>query len=329
MSSMHSRNYFLLIPGWILTVMLVAVGVIQSGNPAHLVDLSEFLFVLMGGIALIMISFPGAEIRQAFLHAVRVPENDTAIRTSAHFWEAAGRGFWIAGVVRSVLQLILFFNSIGYAGEYAPSIQPAINEMARYLLSTLYGALLALVCFIPFWKLAGKLQPIASTIREESMSIGRHGWRFGLALGYVLFISFLVSCFLKLIRPVPFLIAFKPAMFVVVGGTIALMLLMRGANSRPALSTAFAGMGLIGFLIGSIQMQGHVAGAFAFLLSSCLTALLGMALVGAPFEDRAIRMGRLAAPSACSRVAWYVFPLVALVCLLPMLFMLFQPAPLP
>jgi hypothetical protein len=129
------------------------------------------------------------------------------------------------------------------------------------------------------------------------------------------------------------LIAIKPAVFVVLGGVIAMTLFMRG--SGPTLSTSFAAMGLIGSLLGIIQMlfgmtegmEGipHVAGALAFFLASCLTAILGIALVGAPVEDRAIRTGRIPSPSAFSRAAWYVFPLLALVTLIPLVFQLIQP----
>ncbi len=102
---------------------------------------------------------------------------------------------------------------------------------------------------------------------------------------------------------------------------MALIMILRGAHSRPMPSAAFAVMGLLGFLIGSIQMQGHVPGAFAFLLGSCLTALLGMVLVGAPVEDRAVLEGR-AAPPVFSRAAWYAFPLLAWAFLVPMVFVL-------
>jgi len=286
---------------------------------------------LMGGIALVMISFPGAEIRRAFRDAVGTPGNETDIRGSAHFWEAAGRGFWILGVVRSILHLVMFFL------QETGSMQWIIKEMAQYLLATLYGILLAVICFIPYWKLMGKLQsrPFAPNVEQKPISIGPSGWRFGIVIGYVLFFASLVFCFLKVHISAELLIALKPAFFVVLGGAIALMLFTRGANSAPSPSAAFASMGLIGSLLGIIQMLfgmsegaqgiGQVAGAFAFLISSCLTALFGMVLVGAPLEDRAVRTGRVAAPSAFSRAAWYIFPLMALIFLIPMLLQLIVP----
>ena len=100
---------YLLIPVWILILAIVVLGVVQSGKPADLVDPSALLFVLAGGIALVMISFPGVEIRRALRDAVASPGNEADIRGSAHFWEAAGRGFWIMGVLRSILNFVLFF----------------------------------------------------------------------------------------------------------------------------------------------------------------------------------------------------------------------------
>ncbi len=309
---------------------IVALGVVQSGKPANLIDPAGFLFVLAGGIALIMISFPGAEIRRALRDAVASAGNEADIRSSAHFWEAAGRGFWIMGVLRSILNFVLFFYSLRTRPIGPP---PVINqELAGYLLVTLYGILLAVICLIPCWKLIGKLPspPLASTTEQEQTSIDLPGWRFGAVLGYVLFLSLWVWAF-------PFSIelmkAIAPAVMLVLGGTIAMMLFMRG--SGPTLSTAFAAMGLIGSLLGIIQIlfgmtagtEGipQVAMALAFFIASCITALLGMILAGAPLEDYAIRTGRVPGPSAFSRAAWYVFPLLVLISLFPTVFELFKP----
>ena len=61
---------YLLIPAWILILAIVVLGVVQSGKPGNLVDPAGFLFVLVGGIALVMISFSGAEIQRALRDAV-------------------------------------------------------------------------------------------------------------------------------------------------------------------------------------------------------------------------------------------------------------------
>jgi len=176
----------------------------------------------------------------------------------------------------------------------------------------------------------GKLQSRTLVPEPElgSISISRPGWRFGAAIGYVLFFSvltsFLTSAILKLRLPGLLWNGYRPGMLLVLGGAIALMLFMGGSNSGSTLSTAFAGIGLIAFLMGWIQVLfgmtdssphgiAQVAGAIAFILSSSFTALLGIVLVSAPLEDRAIRTERVAAPSAFSRVSWYIFPLLALI----------------
>ncbi len=331
MSTISATKKYLVIPVWILIAAVVALGVVQSGKPANLIDPAGFLFVLVGGIALVLISFPGIEIRRALRDAFAAPGEEEDIQSSAYFWEAAGRGFWIAGVLRGILSFVMFFQSL----RTQPIAAPQVIHMglAQYLLATLYGVLLAVICFIPCWKLIGKSEsrPPASTAGHTPASIARPGWRISAAIGYILFLSLWVWSFP--LHSVELLIAIKPAVFVVLGGTIAMVLFMRG--SGPTLSTAFAAMGLIGSLLGIIQMLfgmtmgmqgiGQVAGALAFFLASCLTALLGTVLVGAPSEDRAIRMGQAAGPSAFSRAAWYVFPLLALVTLIPLAFQLLKP----
>ncbi|HTY64363.1 MAG TPA: hypothetical protein VMG30_19085 [Acidobacteriota bacterium] len=326
MSSTGPGKKILLILGGFLVLFFVAAGVRQLGYPAHFLDAHGFLFVLVSGVALVMISFPGAEIRRAFRDIAANAGNEVDIRGSAFFWEAAGRGFWILGVVCSILNLTIGF--VALATE-SGGLQMITNTMARSLLTALYGSLLAVICFIPCWKLSAELRgrPPASSAERSSASIEPSRWRLGAVIGYVLVIGvltfFLVSNALKLGLPQYLWMGYRPGMLVVLGGTIALMLFLGRAGSGTMLSTAFAAMGFIGSLLGCIQMLcsmtmnfplgiATLAGALAFVLSSCLTALLGMALVGAPLEDSAVRKGRAAAPLVLSRMSWYVFPLLAL-----------------
>jgi len=253
----------------------------------------------------------------------------------AHFWEAAARGFWILGVLRSILHIGIYFESTKTPAN--ANMPMFIRALAQYLLVSLYGILLAIICFLPCWMLIGRLRSrLSAPIAEQRpLSIGRSGWRLGSIAGYVLFIaSFALSSRGIEITP-ELLSALKPAVFVVLGGAIALILFTRTSNLAGLTpSSAFAAMGLIGSLIGSIQMlfavsvvdMAQLAGAVAFLISSCSTALLGMALVSAPLEDREIRTGRIAAIPSFSRIAWYVCPLLALIFLIPMLFLLWGPA---
>jgi hypothetical protein len=188
-------------------------------------------------------------------------------------------------------------------------------------------------------KLQSRLSAPDAERSETPAFIVHPGWRFGAFIGYALFVAVLVST-LHLPRPLMVWTVYRPSLLVVVGGALALIVYMGGNNARLTPSAAFAGMGLIGSLMGFIQMLhgmtdpgpqgvGHVAGALAFVLFSCFTALLGMALIGAPLEDRAIREGRVGAPSVFSRVSWYVFPLLSLIFLVLVFNMLIIPLPGP
>ncbi|MBN1567661.1 MAG: hypothetical protein JXA73_07425 [Acidobacteria bacterium] len=324
MSSAHASKRILLIAGRVFLLLMVVIGVLKSGGPASYYEPYGLFFILVGGIALIMISFPGVEIRRALRHAAGGSGDEAEIRNSVRFWEAAGRGFWILGGLSSVLSMVIGFAGLKTA-ETA-GLWMIMPVLLRPLLSVLYGSLLAVMCFIPCWKLMGKHQSPPSTPSamsgDKPGSYGRPGWGFGALIGYVLFLAALVSAVrLPGISLSGVLIACMPSFLVVLGGSLALMLFMEGNNARLTPSTAFAGMGLIGCLMGFIQMLhgatianiGYIAGAIAFVIAACFTSLLGMALIGAPLEDRAIRAGRINTPSSFSRVSWYVFPLLSLI----------------
>lgn len=339
MSSTNSGKRFWRITGKILILLIVLAGAFQSGTPASYLDPYGFFFVVVGGAALVLISFPGAEIGRALRHAAGGSGSDPEMRNSVHFWEAAGRGFWILGGLRGILSIIIGFANL--ATVQVAGIPTIIPMLIRSLLSVFYGCLLSVICFIPCWKLMGKLQSRLSLSSAEPndavASIERPGWKFGTVIGYVIFLAALVST-VQLSNPMMVWTVYRPSLLVVLGGTLALLLFMGGNNARLTPSAAFAGMGLIGTLMGFIQMLhgmavpsprgiGQVAGALAFVLSSCFTALLGMAVIGAPLEDRAIRTGQVDAPSAFSRVSWYVFPLLSLIFLVLVFTMIITPIP--
>ncbi len=337
-----ARKRYLVVAGRILLLLIVVAGALQSGPAASYFDPYGFLFVLVGGVALMMISFPCGEIGHAIRHAAGGPGSEVGLRNSAHFWEAAGRGFWILGGLSSVLSIIIGF--IGLRTVQTAAISAVIPILIRPLLSVFYGSLLAVICFIPCWKLLGILpgRPSAPGREPNEMpaSIGRPGWRFGTVLGYVLFLSALLAASWPLsnLHLSALWSVFRPALLVILGGTLLLILFRGGSNTRLTPSAAFGGMGLIGSLMGFIQMLhgmtdpspqgiGRVAGAVAFILFSSFTALLGMALIGAPLEDRTIRAGKVGAPSAFSRVTWYVFPLLSLIFLVLVFINIIVPLP--
>ncbi len=341
MSSTNSGKSLLLTIGGIVVLALMAVAAVRSGHLPDFVDLNGFVFVLVGGMALAMVSFSGDEIRRALMHAALSSRNDAGIRISILFWEATGRNFWILGGVRSVLSVILGFEAM--KTEESAGVLAVIGSMTRSLLGSFYGILLAVICLIPCWKLMAKLQsrsPLSNVNGGETpSSIGRPGVRYGTVIGYILFLSIFALTIPPLSKSALWnalpSIVYWPSVLVVLGGVAAMVLFMGGVNAGPPLSMSFACMGLIGFLIAFIQMLlgigsskiGSVASALVFVLSSCFAALLGMILVGAPLEDRAVRKGQVTTPSPFSRVSWYGFPLLTLV-LVPLV-IVFITTPMP
>jgi TonB family protein len=327
MSSANFRKSFLLVLGGILILALMAVAAIKSGKLPDFLEPYGFIFVLVGGIALVMISFPGNEIRRALMHAMGAPGNNAELRTSILFWEATGRSFWMLGGLRSVLSILLAFDSM--KSEETAGVQAIMIGMVKSLLGSFYGILLAVICLIPCWKLLGKLQNrplLPDSEQGESLLTGIFRLRYSAVAGYVLFFIALILTIPNQSRSVLWnmssvTILNWPSLLVVLGGALALLLFIGEVNSGPPLSMSFACMGFIGFLMAFIQTLlgfasskiGSLASAIVFLLSSCFAALLGMILIGAPLEDRAVRTGRIAAPSAFSRVSWYGFPVLTLI----------------
>ncbi|MEJ2246454.1 MAG: MotA/TolQ/ExbB proton channel family protein [Acidobacteriota bacterium] len=339
MSSKKTSRRILSFAGKILLLLIVAAGLLQSGTPASYFDIYGFLFVLVAGLALVMISFPGAEIWRAFRQAASASGSDIDVRNSIHFWEAAGRGFWILGGLSSVLSMIIGFT--GMRTVQFASMSALIPMLIRTLLSTFYGCLLAVICFVPCWKLKGILQSRQSVQNpkpDEMAVVLKHpNLRFGAVFGSVLFL-FALAVTSHTLYTIDIWPIFRPPFLVVLGGTLALMLFMGGNNVRLTPSAAFAGMGLIGSLAGFIQMligmtdpSPHgiaiVAGALAFILFACFTALLGMALIGGPWEDGSFRTGRISSLSAFSRVSWYVFPLLSSIFMVLVFNMIILPLP--
>lgn len=187
----------------------------------------------------------------------------------------------------------------------------------------------------------GKLQDRPSLPNAESgeppVSIMRTGRILGIVLGYALFLMVLVSIpfglsFPRLWSVMPDIVH-SPSLLFVLGSALVLMLLSGEANSGRTTSAFFAALGLIGCLMGCIQVLfgiasfsrsgnpvavGDVANGISFILCACFAALAGILLVGAPLADHAIRTGRIAAPSASTRLSWYGFPFLTLL-LMPLI----------
>jgi hypothetical protein len=109
MASKSSGSRILLIAGRILFLLIVLIGALQSGRPTSLYDPYGFLFILIGGIALVMISFPGAEIWSAFRHASGVQVN---AQISNSFISGSRRQLLDMGIAASIGDYWLYRHEI-------------------------------------------------------------------------------------------------------------------------------------------------------------------------------------------------------------------------
>ncbi len=323
MSMDGSLKKRILLVGKILSLVLLAVVALLSGRLPSYLDLHGLIFVFVGGIAGALMTFSGSEIKAALAHARGMPGSEDEAGQSAVFWEAAARNFWIVGVLRSILNFVISLGSL------SGGLAALTSGLANSLLAALYGAVLAVVCYVPYWKLEWHrrraLTPGGESISAPSARGETGSWALTHFVGYALFVALLLSTLLgsKLTGAgaAAGWIVYWPSLLVVFGGTLALLLFLGDAAFASAISPIFAVTGMIGCLMGFVQvLLGISAGsieamssAITFILSSCFAALLGIFLIGAPLEDRGAKGSGAAARTPLSRAAWYVFPLLALV----------------
>lgn len=321
--------------GKILILVLLAVAALLSGRLRLYLDPYGLLFVIVGGAAGALMTFSGGEIRAAFAHAGGALGSADELGQSALFWEAAARNFWMLGVLRSILSFVISLGSL------SGGLAALTSGLAHSLLAALYGMVLTVICYVPYWKLEGQRRrphPPDSTMTPALPARGEiNNWQFSHLVGYALFVVILVTTLLR--PPVTEIgaalrwIVYWPSLLVVFGGTLALLLFLGNAVHESAISPGFAVTGLIGSLMGFVQtLLGISAGsiedissAVTFILSSCFAALLGMFLLGGPLEDRAAKGSGETTRTALSRASWYVFPLLALVFLVAVFVLIVTP----
>jgi flagellar motor component MotA len=280
-------------------------------------------------------TFSGGEIRAAIAHAVGAHGGAAGLCRSALFWEAAARNFWLLGVSRSLLSFVISLGSL------AGGLGALASGLANSLLAAVYGIVLAVICYVPHWKLEERrhrLYPRAGDAAAEPQDRRKYRrWGFGHIAGYFLFAAVLASTLLRPpgdgIQAAVGWIVHGPSLLVVYGGTLALLLFLGDTARASSISPGFALTGLIGSLMGFVQaLLGmssgdieRISSGLTFILSSCFAALLGMILVGGPLEDRAA--GNLAETgrTPLGRAAWYVFPLLALVFLVAVFILIVTP----
>jgi len=338
MAAKNNNKRLYLILARIIVVVAIVAALVFSSKFSGFVHLRGLVFVLAGSATLALASFSFPEIGAAFRHAAGAPAEGEDVRKSLAFWEAAARNAWMTGVLGTILNFIVALCTL------SGGIVDVATRMAMSFLTTIYGMVLAVVCAVPAWKLGEVLRfkpaGIASETAAKSTAADAGSIRFENVIGYLLF---LVIVSWMVFQPVlgvahsnfsPFdWIIHWPSLLIVLGGTIALVLFVGGAGAGRMLAPAFAITGLIGSLAGFIQTLLGIAGrvistvsaGITFVIASCFVAMLGMMLAGAPWEDRLVKTGRMDKPSALSRAAVYVFPLLALIFLVVALILVITP----
>jgi hypothetical protein len=323
--NMNSKKIMLLL-GRILLLGLLVLAVILSGRFSGFMNGPGLVFVLLGGAAMALMGFSFREIGTAFKHAAGAPGNLEKLNQSAIFWESSARNFWLLGALGAVISFVLSLgNSTGGIGGIA-------TRMTNSFLPVIYGMIAGVICFVPAMKLKtewGKLKDskLSAENNNQEEKIGL-SLKFENILGYTLFLLVLGWTILWPLTLKPFegplnpleLFLNWPAVLVVAGGTIVLVMFMGNASAGQSFTLSFSFTGLIGSLMGFIQVAwalnsksiNEVAAAITFIISCCFIALLGMMLVAIPLEDRFIKTGRNNHNLTLSRIAWFVFPLVTL-----------------
>jgi flagellar motor component MotA len=307
--------------GRALFAVLLLAGVILSGRFAHFWDAAGFAFVFGGGLALFFMGFSLPPIKAAARFAAGRPLREGDESILPYLWEALGRNFWIVGVLGAIANFVLTL------ARTSEGIQQVAFLLTASFRPVLYGIFLAVVCAVPSLKAREAL-----VRREENSQISvsardRLPWTFVNVAGYILLLAILgrtivlpaARGFLQEQRLLSFF--FDPsALLVVAGGAMIMMVFLGRSSLGASLTSGLAVTGLLGSLMGLMQTMfafteksiRDVSSALAFVISSCFVALLGMVLVGLPLADHEARAAGRPRGLIFNRLAWYFFPLLAL-----------------
>lgn len=303
---------------WMVAAAFI-VAVAASGLFAGMTNRAGLFFLLLGTSASILMGFSRTEIAAAFRHGAGRPGEPEDLKRSAIFWESAARNAWILGVLGSVLNFTLVL------GGGSEGIADISDRMIQSFVVTLYGLILAVVFMVPAMKLSGRAGKAGLSAEPEKS--GRRSLVFERVTGYALFAVVFGLVVFSLIKnfppggplPATRYMLHPPAALVVFGGAIALALFLGTGAGARALTFGFGMTGLVALLMGLIQAMfgfvhtsiSEVATAIAFIISSSLYTLLGLALIAAPIEDRTMMKDPRGNPGRISRMLWVLYPLLA------------------
>ncbi len=305
--------------GWI-AVLVTAASLL--GRSASLQALAASAIVTAGIAALLLVSFSARDIARALIGAFSRPATREAAQRAARVWEAAARSAWVL----SALIAIAGFASI--VSSDPGGVDRFLGAVGEGAAGVAWGVVLTALLALPALRLSRLAEGAADS--DAATTGGPRppgGGRWERLLGYFLF---------ALLAALPFLasggqsgsgaarwILHGPAWLMVCGGALALALYLGETSRGGSFTSGFAAAGLIGGILGltealhgflTIRIE-DVAGGLAFAISSCCAALVGLAALGLPLEDRSFVEDAGSMKSAATRWAWYGYPLFALLVL--------------
>lgn len=296
---------------YIIVIVFFAAAGVFSGEFKMAADGSSLIFMLAGGTGMALMSFSLREVGAAFSHAfgVRGGVNEENLKISAYFWESMARNLLMLGVLGTVTGFIIMLK------VPSSSIAGFASGTAVAFLTTLYGVILAALCAVPALVLRKKLNNESQEPQPLPKAGKAHPVRLENIIGYLLFIAVMVWAVSQAYE------AFFhwPSLLVVVGWALALLLLLGDAAAGHSVTVSFAFTGLMGIFFGLVRLLNGIGGSIqsiaagiTFSLLSCAFAILGMILAGMPMEDRAFKAGKNGTGTVLSRIAWYGFPVLAI-----------------
>ena len=318
---------WVLIAARIGVLVVLALAAVLSGKFAHLSNGPGLLFVLWGIVAMALMGFAPREILTAFRHAGGREGRYHELKRSIYFWQSAARNAMMLGILGTLTGFVVFFcNFQGPLATFLPGVAHAFINM-------LYGVILGAVFTVPALMLSRRLEgtPVTGERSEPQAP-----WGFGMVVGYLLYIGLIGWVMMSPAQgtqhtPLQWFVHW-PSLLIVAGGTLALVLFVNDAKDGRSITVSFAFTGLIGTLMGLVQLLqsfdvgiAAIATSMTFIISSCFIALVGMMLVGIPLEDRNIELATEAGDKLLSRVAWYGFPLLTLFYLMVTVILIITP----
>lgn len=274
-------------------------------------SLVRFGLLLLGALALALVSFPAREAAAALRHAFVRPLSGAARRRAVCFWDAMARSFLLLG---ASLAAAGFVTTLSHDQPF-----PSIGQR---MAATIYGPVVQALALAVLCVLAASRRADAAAADEthDGVSAAPRGW-LGAGVGYALIAVLLAAAVLQPadrpgFRLVDWLLH-APAWLTVAGGALAAVLYRGGRRDGDAVTIGLGSAGTVCALLGLLHaLHGFagssimdVAGGLVFSFSACIATLVGLGALGLPREDRAVAE----ASSAPARLVWYGFPLVTLI----------------